>query len=87
MSDLMEVAVVGYANGAKEICEAPYACGIKEGTEVETDFGRGKVEKVNVICGNENVWLLLKNTMKVSKIRYVLRKLEYDEEENNAIPD
>lgn len=85
---LEKAVLVGYSNGAKEVCEAPYSCILREGTEVETDFGRGTVLCEEVVTKDEKLWLMIKKCMKISRIQYVLGKITYDdEEEENVISD
>ena len=79
----LDLALVDYGNGNKEICEAPPFC-VSVGERVVTDFGIGTVEECATVVRTDGLYELLRKERKLPRVKSYLRDFSYEEDSDGT---
>ncbi len=73
----LELALIKYRSGSKEICEAPMAA-LQVGDIVKTEFDYGVVEDLYPVCEDNRLFQLMQKERKIYRVLSIMKELKYD---------
>lgn len=76
----LDLVLVDYGQGNKEICEAP-PWRLSVGDRVVTDFGIGVVVEDITISDEDSTYKLFSKIRKLKRVNSILRDLEYEDDD------